>query len=55
MQDYLGRDNRCRMNTPSTVGKNWRWRLQEHDLTPELQQEVLNTTKRYGRMNWHTT
>ena len=53
MQDYLGRDNRCRMNTPSTVGKNWRWRLQEHDLTAELQQEILQTTKRYGRMNWN--
>ena len=53
MQDYLGRDNRCRMNTPSTVGKNWRWRLQEHDLTATLQQEILQTTKRYGRMNWN--
>lgn len=53
MQDYLGLDNRCRMNTPSTVGTNWRWRLTEGALTQELCQEILQTTKRYGRMNWN--
>ena len=26
MQDYLGLGNNCRINTPSTVGKNWKWR-----------------------------
>ena len=52
MQDYLGRDNRCRMNQPSTIGINWRWRLAEDDLSPELQQEILDMTLRYGRMNW---
>lgn len=25
MQDYMGLDNRCRMNQPSTVGINWKW------------------------------
>ena len=53
MQDYLGLDNSCRMNTPSTVGTNWRWRLTEGSLTQELCQEILQTTKRYGRMNWN--
>ena len=53
MQDYLGLDNSCRMNTPSTVGANWRWRLREGELTGELCQEILLTTKRYGRMNWN--
>ena len=52
MQDYLGYDNGCRMNTPSTVGKNWRWRLTEKELTKELQEEILGMTLRYGRMNW---
>ena len=52
MQDYLGRDNSCRMNKPSTVGANWRWRLMEGDLTRELQQEILHMTKIYGRNNW---
>ena len=27
MQDVLKLDNWARMNTPSTVGKNWRWRM----------------------------
>lgn len=27
MQDILGLDNRARMNFPSTVGDNWRWRM----------------------------
>lgn len=52
MQDYLGMDDRCRMNKPSTVGTNWRWRLTKEDLTEELQKEMLKLAKRYGRMNW---
>ena len=52
MQDYLGYDNASRINKPSTVGNNWKWRLTEGELTEELQQEILHLTKRYGRMNW---
>ena len=29
MQDSLGLNNSARINKPSTVGKNWRWRLKE--------------------------
>ena len=53
MQDYLGMNNKCRMNQPSTVGKNWRWRLTEKDLSDQLQAEILHMTKIYGRMNWN--
>ena len=52
IQDHLGMDNTCRMNHPSTVGKNWRWRLEEKALTKQAQEEILTLTKRYGRMNW---
>ena len=52
MQDYLGYDNSCRINQPSTVGKNWKWRLTGKELTDDLKQEILAITKRYGRMNW---
>lgn len=52
MQDYLGYDNRCRMNTPSTVGTNWKWRLTEGELNEELQKAVRDVTVRYGRNNW---
>ena len=53
IQDYLGYDNTCRMNKPSTVGTNWRWRVQEKELTEELQKEILHTTKTFGRINWN--
>ncbi len=49
MQDYLGYDNRCRMNQPSTVGINWKWRLVEGELTKELQDEIYDMTRRFGR------
>lgn len=52
IQDHLGLDNRCRINKPSTLGINWRWRLTQGQLTDELQRELLAMTKRYGRMNW---
>jgi 4-alpha-glucanotransferase len=29
MQDILGLDNSARMNTPSTIGGNWGWRMKE--------------------------
>ena len=53
MQDYLGLGNECRINTPSTIGINWRWRVAAEQLTAELQQEILEGTVRYGRMNWN--
>lgn len=52
MQDYLGHDNRSRMNRPSTLGINWRWRLTKGDLSEELKEEIRTMTIRYGRMNW---
>jgi len=52
MQDYLGLDNSARMNKPSTIGCNWRWRLTAGQLTDALKQEILGQTKRFGRLNW---
>ena len=52
IQDYMGLDNSCRMNQPSTVGKNWRWRLVPGQLTEELCAELNAMARRYGRMNW---
>ena len=52
MQDYMGLDNRCRMNQPSTLGTNWKWRLVKGELSEGLKEEILAVTKRYGRMNW---
>lgn len=52
MQDWLGLDNAARINKPSTVGQNWRWRLKKTQLTKKLQKEICQLTTRYGRMNW---
>ena len=54
IQDVLGLDNSARMNQPSTVKTNWRWRLDAALLTREAQKELLELTKRYGRFNWLT-
>ena len=50
MQDYLGLDNSARMNQPSTLGKNWKWRLTSGQFTEELQKEIRELTGRYGRI-----
>ena len=49
IQDYLGLDNRARMNLPSTLGENWKWRLLPGELTEELAQEMRRLSKLYGR------
>ena len=50
MQDWLGLDDKSRINVPSTVGKNWRWRLTENQLMEKLKKEILKTTRIFGRI-----
>ncbi len=50
MQDYLVLDNKARINEPSTLGKNWRWRLLPNQLTPQAGLLMKKLTKTYGRM-----
>lgn len=49
MQDYLYLDNSARMNQPSTLGNNWKWRLIPGQFTENLQKEMKVLAKRYGR------
>ena len=49
MQDYLGLGTEARMNTPSTIGCNWRWRMTDDQFTQELCRDILAQTRRYGR------
>lgn len=51
MQDYLGLGNDSRMNTPSTVGNNWKWRIQKEKMTEEIWERIGSFTRRYGRWN----
>ncbi len=50
MQDYLMLDNKARMNEPSTLGKNWRWRLLPGQLKPQAGLLMKNMAKTYGRL-----
>ena len=52
IQDWLGLDNDCRINKPSTIGCNWRWRVLPEQLSKTLQKHIRAVTLRYGRMNW---
>ena len=49
MQDYLGLDNKSRMNKPSTVGDNWRWRMISDDTDDDLAEEIGRLTLMTGR------
>lgn len=50
MQDYLGLNNSARINQPSTVGINWRWRIASVDLSDKLAEEIYASTKAFGRL-----
>lgn len=49
MQDYLCLGAEARMNQPSTLGKNWCWRLKRDAFTDELAEKIKKTNKVYGR------
>ena len=48
-QDYLGLGSEARINTPSSIGKNWVWRVKKGVFTKELSQKILKLSKIYGR------
>ena len=50
MQDYLGLGKEARINTPSTLGTNWKWRMAEGALTDELAARIYDMTKTYARL-----
>mgnify|MGYP002626640155 CR=1 FL=1 len=50
LQDLLELGSSARMNTPSTVGENWRWRLDSFDsVSDELIKKLAELTEIYGR------
>lgn len=49
MQDFLGLGEESRMNEPSTLGKNWTWRINKSDLTAELARKIADLTFIYRR------
>ena len=49
MQDVLKLDNWARMNTPSQVGGNWRWRMLPGKATDRLAAKLRELTETYFR------
>ena len=49
MQDLLGKDNEARMNLPSTICTNWRWRMKKGEFTDEIRDRLRELTRVYGR------
>ena len=45
MQDLLNLDGKARINTPSTLGGNWTWRMEKNQFDAQ-------TVKRLKRMTW---
>ncbi|MBQ8040621.1 MAG: 4-alpha-glucanotransferase, partial [Lachnospiraceae bacterium] len=50
MQDVLGLGSDARLNAPSTVGKNWRWRALPGSYGSELAQKLWHKMELYGRL-----
>lgn len=50
MQDLLALGSEARINTPSTLGGNWKWRIRSGQLTNELAKKIYDLTKLYGRL-----
>jgi 4-alpha-glucanotransferase len=48
-QDYLCLPASARINTPSTLGGNWEWRMEKGAFSDELCEKIARMTKLYGR------
>ena len=50
LQDVLGLGSEARMNTPSTLGTNWKWRALPGSYGPELADRLYHEMKVYQRL-----
>ena len=49
LQDFLGLGSEARINIPGTSANNWRWRVLETQLTPELCDNIASMVRASGR------
>ena len=49
LNDYLGKGHEARINQPSTLGKNWKWRVCDGEVTDDLVEKIGRMTKIYKR------
>lgn len=52
MQDYLCLGSEARINTPSTLGDNFKWRMEKGRLTAAMMKEIGDMAEVYGRFSW---
>ena len=50
IQDYLCLGNEARMNAPSTLGDNWKWRLTKNQISETTLYHIREVTRIYGRL-----
>ena len=50
IQDYLCLGNEARMNAPSTLGDNWKWRLTKNQISETTLYHMREVTRIYGRL-----
>jgi 4-alpha-glucanotransferase len=50
MQDILGLGSEARINTPSTLGGNWTWRMARGAFDLSRAAELREMTRLYGRL-----
>jgi 4-alpha-glucanotransferase len=49
MQDLIGLGHEARMNFPSSVGENWKWRATEEQITGDEAVWLKKASKAAGR------
>jgi len=49
IQDYLGLDDSARINSPGSVGNNWKWRMKKGALKDSLAKKIADYTLMYER------
>lgn len=49
LQDFLCLGSEARMNTPSTLGNNWTWRVKKELLTDDLAEKIKTIAVKNGR------
>ena len=50
LQDYLCLGTEARINLPSTLGNNWKWRLVPGQVTDEMLEKMCHLNKLFGRL-----
>ena len=50
VQDVLGLGSEARMNTPATLGRNWKWRMKPGALTPAHAERLRKMASAYDRL-----